>query len=346
MPKRKTYLDFLRIVAIMMTLFCHRVAYYSIETLSVIDASYLVKAFLSILAKCGVPFFFMISGTLLLGKEERFAKTFTHRILRMLIVMAICAVIFILAFNEPGNFKVKLNWYFYAYIGFLIMMPFLGLIARGASKSQVYLFLTISFVTYSAYGLCWYFWQKPKEIDKLFLHLFVTDWPSDCWLIIFPISGYFLSHLQEKGFTQKEEARLGLLCGILSAVSMGLGIVGVIAAVRTGDSQLVERMRQWCIYAPSCFLFWGCKKLFDRYGEKLGEGWHKLISALGATVFGIFIIENQTTVSYVIYGWIDDHTTAYLGPYFPSLLSVLAEFLIYALIITLLRLIPGVKKLL
>ena len=345
MTKRKTYLDFLRIIAIMMVLFNHRVAFYSIETLTQVDASYLIKTLFSILAKCGAPFFFMISGTLLLGRQEKFSKTFTHRILRMLIVMAICAVFFILAYNEPGNFKVKLNWYFYAYIGFLIMMPFLGLIARNADKSQVILFLSTAFLTYSAYGICWHFLQAPKEINKLFLHLYVTDWPSDCWLIIFTVSGYFLSHLREKGFDEKEEKRLGTVLGILAAFSLLLGIFGVIAAVRSGDSQYVERMRQWCIYAPACFLFWGCRRLFERYGEKLPEKCHALITALGATVFGIFILENQTTFSYTIFGWIDDHTTAFLGPYLPSLLSVLAEFVIYALIIMLLRLIPWVRKL-
>ncbi len=345
MTKRKTYLDFLRIIAIMMVLFNHRVAFYSIETLTRIDASYLIKTVFSILAKCGAPFFFMISGTLLLEKEEKFSRTFTRRIVRMLIVMALCSIFFILAYNEPGNFKVKLNWYFYAYIGFLLMMPFLGLIARHANKAQVILFLTSVFVIYSAYGICWYFWQAPKEVNKLFLHLYVTDWPSDCWLIIFTVSGYFLSHLKEKGFSEKEEKRLGAVMGVLAAFSLIMGIIGVIAAVKMSDSQYVERMRQWCIYAPACFLFWGCRRLFERYGDKLPEKCHTLITSLGATVFGIFIIENQTTLSYTIFGWIDDHTSAFLGPYLPSLLSVLAEFVIYAAIIMLVRLIPGVKKL-
>ncbi|MCR5417510.1 MAG: acyltransferase family protein [Lachnospiraceae bacterium] len=346
MTRRKTYLDFLRIVAILMVLFNHRLAYYCIETTTQVDLSYLVKALISVTSKCAAPFFFMISGALLLGREEPFIKTLKHRILRILIVMLICAIGFIIAFNEPGDFKVKLNWYFYAYIGFLLMMPFLGLIARNAKKEQIYLYLAIAFTIYSSYGVMWHFWGKTKEINKLFLHLFITSWPSDCWLIIFTLSGYFLSHLTEKGFSKKEENRLGLIMGILSLLSLVFGIIGVIAAVRTGDSQRVERMRQYAIYAPACFLFWACKKLFDKYGEKIPEKVHSVITGLGATTFGIFILENQTTLSLKIYGWLDDHTTAFLGPYLPSIVSILVEFAVYALIVFILRLIPPIRKLL
>ena len=109
---RKVYLDVLRILAILGVLFNHRVAYYTIDTLQPVTVNYIVKILLSVFAKCGPPLFFMISGYLLLGKNEPLKKIFTHRILRIVIVMVICAVYFVIRFRDMGKIPIKLNWYF------------------------------------------------------------------------------------------------------------------------------------------------------------------------------------------------------------------------------------------
>ena len=71
--KRKTYIDFLRIVAIYMVLFNHSgkngMMLFTISRQSPFYPFYL---FNSIFIKIAVPLFLMISGTLLLGKNESY----------------------------------------------------------------------------------------------------------------------------------------------------------------------------------------------------------------------------------------------------------------------------------
>ena len=146
---RKVYPDVLRIIAILGVLFNHRVAYYVIETPQPVNLNYIIKIFLSVAAKCGPPLFFMISGYLLLGKNEPLKRVFTHRICRILAVMMICAVYFVIRFRDMGRIPIKLNWYFYAYLGFLLLLPFLRKMAQGADKTAVIYFLILSFEFYN-----------------------------------------------------------------------------------------------------------------------------------------------------------------------------------------------------
>ena len=69
-PKRKIYLDFLRIIAIFMVLFNHTgTSGFVLFTVTQRSALYPFYLFNAILIKIAVPLFFMISGVLLLGKN-------------------------------------------------------------------------------------------------------------------------------------------------------------------------------------------------------------------------------------------------------------------------------------
>ena len=73
--KRTVYLDFIRILAIYMVLFNHtRTSGFVLFTVRRGSFFYPFYLFNAILIKSAVPLFFMVSGALLLGKEESYSQ--------------------------------------------------------------------------------------------------------------------------------------------------------------------------------------------------------------------------------------------------------------------------------
>lgn len=70
--ERKDYLELLRVIAIFLVMYNHSPAFMSFQNQSGVE--YGVSVFLSMLCKAAVPMFFMISGTLLLGKMRALAR--------------------------------------------------------------------------------------------------------------------------------------------------------------------------------------------------------------------------------------------------------------------------------
>ena len=82
------YIEILRIIALYLVLFNHTGNYgYSLYMVSQESRYYPIYLFLSVITVCNVPIFFMISGALLLGKEESLRVLFRKRIRKFLIVL-------------------------------------------------------------------------------------------------------------------------------------------------------------------------------------------------------------------------------------------------------------------
>lgn len=89
MKKHDWRLDFVKIIAIIMVLYNHLYCYsfifsYNVKEIGIIHYLLLIP---SLLCKCGPPLFFMVSGVVLLGKNETYKKILSHRVSRILIVM-------------------------------------------------------------------------------------------------------------------------------------------------------------------------------------------------------------------------------------------------------------------
>ena len=192
---RTFYLDFIKVLAILMVLYNHRATYTLAQTNSAINFKYILLQLLATLCRCGVPLFFMASGVLLLKKQESLAHLFKHRILRILIVMVLCTIIraypdFTLH-NLIEVLFTRLNWYLYAYLDYLLMLPFLRLIAKNASKAEARSFFILVMVFYTIGGCFYYFNYYTGLIE--FAPIFNTQFASLCWSIIFPLMGFFIA---------------------------------------------------------------------------------------------------------------------------------------------------------
>lgn len=136
--------DILRIFAILMVFYNHRYTFYIADTFKNVDFKYCLLSSLSIICKCGPPLFFMVSGALLLKKEESFKNILLHRILRIIIVMLACTVLVMYRdndFNFITSFSTKLNWYLYQYLAYLFMLPFFRKIAINSNKNDTFLYI-------------------------------------------------------------------------------------------------------------------------------------------------------------------------------------------------------------
>ena len=88
---KKIHIEFLRMLAMFLVLFNHTetkgFTLYTLEQETLLHWFYLT---LSIFVKVAVPIFFMISGALLLPKEESIKEVFQKRILKIVLVLIGC----------------------------------------------------------------------------------------------------------------------------------------------------------------------------------------------------------------------------------------------------------------
>ena len=212
MEKRKTYLDWLRVIAIALVIYNHLPAFALRESGKF---GFVLPA---VLVPVNVPLFFMISGALLLGKDESTKTLINKRVMRMVVVIPVALVgLYLLrSLHETvlhgTSFHFSLKecvygifsgglapldsgsyWYLYAYLGYMIMLPFL----RGAAKHMLRphfilltvihaAFYTVLPVTNIVLGC---FGQEPLrimgELKYLWLSkcVFITRWRDTGWSI-------------------------------------------------------------------------------------------------------------------------------------------------------------------
>ena len=85
--KKKYYLEAVRITAVLLVMYNHSAPFMSFATQH--GVQYAVSFFLSLVCKAAVPLFYMVSGALLLGKNESFGELARKRILRIVAVIVI-----------------------------------------------------------------------------------------------------------------------------------------------------------------------------------------------------------------------------------------------------------------
>ena len=158
--ERNISYDVMRIIAILMVLYNHREAFSYFTQVPFMGLKYVFTICASTFSRCGPPLFFMISGALLLGKTESFSKIFKCRILRMLIIMLPLTLLAYFTWGEgaktDGLFSIyatKLNWYLYAYIAYLFMLPFLRVLVQNMNSNQKKLFFILTTLIYTLSGI-------------------------------------------------------------------------------------------------------------------------------------------------------------------------------------------------
>lgn len=162
--RSKVYLELMRIVAIVMIVFCHTKAYLGGVGLGLGEPAGWIHAVECLLSRTAVPLFFMISGALLLGRREDIGQVWKKRVLRMALAIAFVwllqyAYVCFLGEAEFGvrtyvaavlggknciisSSRFAVVWYLYVYLFLMMLLPLLRVLAQGM-RNRHYIYLLV-----------------------------------------------------------------------------------------------------------------------------------------------------------------------------------------------------------
>lgn len=315
--QRKFYLDFLRVIAIVLVVFNHTPAFhFPVSEQADVSWTEFFMLCISIADKVAVPLFFMISGALLLPKKEALSTILKNRVLRMLIVL----IIFLLAQNAFFYFSETLTlkravvniltggtpawatWFLYGYLAFLLMLPLLRLlIDKMEAQHFLYLvvlhFITVEFIPVSH-----------TPIEKWLP--FTAHFNTLSNIYIYAFMGYYLEHrISVRDISKK------ILCTLGSASLLAIPVGAILTLLPLIILGLQPSQTASCftgaVLIPCIFIYLAARKL----GELPAPKWvSRIVSILGPACFTLMLTEN------IFRFLISSHISGYNTEYFPSIL--------------------------
>lgn len=291
---RKFHLDILRILAIFLVLFNHTEAFlhpFSHVPNSLPEFGALV---VSICDKVAVPLFFMISGALLLVREESIGQLLKKRVWRCVVVIAFLQVFqhgyahFVHGATfgymeflrhcvvgldcQYGNWAV---WFLYAYLAYILMLPLLRVMVKHMTNLH-FLYLFAVQILLCAFVPC------GKTV--------CSNWLPFCdTVFLYVLAGYYVEHRVEVSCIEKKHLVL-LIAGSVCCVLLS-AVMCEVARLLAG----VETIRQGVL----CFkggLLVPCITIYllvKRWAQSLNPfRWGGLLKTLGGAVFTIMLTEN------------------------------------------------------
>ena len=244
---RKTYLDILRVLASFLVCYNHTPGFHLfLEQEPSGSILSWVNVILSVLTIVDIPLFFLISGALLLGREESYGTLLRKRVWRCAVLLvSASAVMYWMKFADERSIsgflyallRQQINpsyWYLYAYIGYLLAVPFLRKIAPALrGKDIAYLVLTRVLLTTVLSGLnfllgCGGLGQIPVPSD-IQLPFAAFDF------LFYPLIGYYLANLFPMDRVGGKQAAA---CAAIVAVgSLYSAVITYLEGMTTGFTQ-------------------------------------------------------------------------------------------------------------
>ena len=350
MSRRKLHLEALRMLAIFFVVMNHTGNAGQLYYLQIHDqpVHWLLMG-LSALHKTAVPLFLMVSGALLIDREESLRVLLRKRVLRFALVLLLFSLLGYLydirfqlsSFNSFYFFSqlysyrlVDSYWYLYCYLGYLLMLPFLRRLAP-AMRDRDFAYLAALWLVFKGADLLPIFvLGESYGLSETFV-LFALE-----YTFFFPLMGYYLEkRLDSRRFTAKN----ALLAGLAAL----LGIVLMCLATE-----------RWCRFhgewppiageltfgafnfITALSLFFGARTLFLRYTP---PAWcARALTLFGSCSFGVYLMQHY------FLSWLRPvllFLEPVLGTYPACLVWVLCICLVGTGLTLLLKQIPGLKKL-
>lgn len=339
MKKRKIYLDVLRIIACFFVIFNHTegcgLFYHtgdSLKTWVYLGISYVIRT--------AVPIFFMISGSCLLGKDESLFKIYYKRVLRIGIALfGGCLLYYCL--NSPigpKDFMVKFltvdvvysYWYLWAYLGVLVMLPFLRAMAKGMKKED-YIYLLV----------CHFIFSSMVPIINKALGISISILPGTFDIpiiqvkgIFYTLMGYWLDHIYDI-----KKVNIRKVCAMcVSAVLM----IIYECVNRFENGVPTQGYVMLFDYLLAIFIFILVKAVFVNIEleERISNG----LTFIGSLTFGIYLLD--LTIKPYIWPYIEKVFSVvplYINSIIYSLISMIVGGVITYLVRMLLRCITKKK---
>lgn len=205
MKEKRVDYELLRLIAIFGVVFNHSqnrgFELYMAENCSPVN--YAGSLFLGILCKIAVPLFFLVSGGLLLNREETIWDTLKKRVLRIFVALVLFSGVLYLFWvswgyvEAPGilDFVRRLwasgvsipYWYLYTYLGFMLLLPMLRTMVRGMNDMTFVYLAGLHLLLYGVFSSIALLMQLGPVNPDLVLPM------VEPYLFYF-IMGYYLAH--------------------------------------------------------------------------------------------------------------------------------------------------------
>ena len=346
--KRMLHLDLLRLLAIYLVVFNHtgdRGYILFINKMSSPISLFYMTA--SIVCKIAVPLFFMISGALLLKKEESLKQLFLKRVLRIATVLLLISVPYYYWLHKENGIGVfdflkwiysqsatTALWYLYSYLALLLMLPFLrSMVKNMKQKDFVYLFFGYTVFTGILPCAEYLLFHETGVLHESFSPVFFMTQN-----VFFALMGYYVEHVFDASTHKKRNFILATVCSIVSILVTCM--ITCYYYMRTGSTTTAD-MEQFfncfiSIPAITVYLFMKCA------GNQIGnQRVCQCITILGSSVFGVYLIEKiMRAFSDVVY-WTLEPLMGSLGASFFWCFAVLCFGLV---VVVPLKHIPFIKK--
>ena len=287
--QRKLHLEMIRIIAVFLVIFNHTDGFiYYTETTN--RLTWLFSLGMAGICRIAVPLFFMVSGALLLDKEESVKDLFQKRVARILTILIAFSLFYYFmdciryGWQNTGmtDFFEKLCtngiresfWFLYMYLAMLLTLPFFRKMAKHlGDKLMIYLMLLkiLFSVLIPLVNISF-------EISVYLDAGFVGDFA------FYMLLGYYM---EKKDMSLREMTNSGiLLLGIGGFAILDMVIMWLFYRWK-GSYQTALLDLFICVTAPMVWM------LVRRIAERIKPGLAtKLLLITGGCVFGIYLLDN------------------------------------------------------
>lgn len=364
---RRTDLDAMRVIAIMLVLLNHLPAYtmyYKGEGLC--EVGYL---FTALVTRINVPLFAMVSGALLLRREESFGDIWRKRISRMLCVVVVFQMALYLQRCIAHDTAPKVwefaglvlegshtgyvpYWFLYAYVGFLLALPFLRRIAQRMTRTDFWYLLGLHALLFTVPSLA-NFVLHEADLEGFKLSQLVMM-PLACGvLLFFPLMGHYLDSIDIRRITRRQWILL------LSATLLGLLAAGGMTWWQGAHEKFTQDYLNVFAYITTISAFLLIKRLWaPKEGTPTADAQQepvavngtrqkrsgRAVSLLGTLCFGIYLLDNN--LKEALWTPFANALQPTCSKYVITLLWIALSITLCGLATWLLKRLPGFRKLL
>lgn len=306
MKEKRLDFEILRILAIVLVVFNHTqergFELYRVPGCSGVNAA--LSLLLGVVCKIAVPLFLMVSGGLLLDRQEPIKTVMKKRVLRIVTALVLFSAVLYGFWIRWGlvetlgfwNFVYTLwrygistpYWYLYAYTGLMLMLPLLRAMVQGLSdRSFIYLFLLYGVVQslemlgiYTGFETLYGTVMVPGA--GTFMNVFL---PVGEQMLFYFLMGYYFAH--RLPWERLGGRQLSMLCGLslLAVVCMAGLTWGHFQ--RKPESGLVFTGVFLCV--PVFTMYMLVHVLMEKHPLK--KPWGRIVSTLGGCTFGAYLLE-------------------------------------------------------
>jgi len=337
MNKRELSLDLIKILACFLVIVNHAgSAMLRFEPSALTTILYL--AFFSF-SKIAVPLFIMVTGALLLNKQDSY-RTVLIRVVKILIpLLVISAWLYFITAKNPLSLDFFLSilskpvmlpyWYLYMLIGLYLVSPFLGKMVRNFTPNDHRIFMVLTLIIPGILPIL------SKWLDLTFYRAFFdAAIPS---AIGYFCAGYYFN-------TVKADRKTKILLSVILVLSLTIMISSMsVAALQTGTiDYFLDNITLITTVIPTLCVFILIRS--SKRIETLSESTKNVIPQIAGLTFGIYLIHyfliiRLNSVSILI-------TLYHFSPVLGALSVEVLVFVLGAGLIWILKKIPWINKVL